>query len=139
LRPLEFVVGDEAAIVEQLADVDVLVSMGFSATMAEVAPLLRLVQVPGAGLDRIDAELQQGRWESQWAADTATPALWPELAGKKLGILGFGHIGQALARRAAAFDMRICAVRRQAQTAVPNGIALIDGTERLDDLLRQAD
>jgi phosphoglycerate dehydrogenase-like enzyme len=34
----------------------------------------------------------------------------PELAGKTLGILGFGHIGEALARRARAFDMRVCAV-----------------------------
>jgi phosphoglycerate dehydrogenase-like enzyme len=52
--PCELIVGDEAAIIPQLADVDVLVSMGFTARMAEVAPRLRLVQVPGAGLDRID-------------------------------------------------------------------------------------
>ena len=176
--PHELVVGDETAIVGQLADVDVLVSMSFSAIMAEASPRLRLVQVPGAGLDRIDraalrpgmylanayghevgiaeyilgamialtrsfgrldSALRQGRWESQWAVDAAAPALWPELAGKTLGILGFGHIGQALARRAAAFDMRVGAVRRQAQTAVPDGIAFIAGPERLDDLLRQAD
>jgi phosphoglycerate dehydrogenase-like enzyme len=176
--PHEPVVEDEAGIVGQLADVDVLVSMGFSATMAEAAPRLRLVQVPGAGLDRIDrsalrtgtylanayghevgiaeyiigamlaltrsfgrldAALRQGRWESQWAVASAAPALWPELAGKTLGILGFGHIGQALARRAAAFDMRICAVRRQVQIAVPDGMACIAGPERLDELLRQAD
>jgi len=35
--------------------------------------------------------------------------------------------------------MRVGAVRRQAQTAVPDGIAFIAGPERLDDLLRQAD
>jgi phosphoglycerate dehydrogenase-like enzyme len=67
------------------------------------------------------------------------PALWPELAGKTLGILGFGHIGQALARRAAAFEMQVCAVRRQAQTEPPGGVAFIGGPERLDDVLRQAD
>src|SRR6202035_4902262 len=50
----EFAVDDETGIVAQLADVDVLVSMGFTARMAEAAPRLRLVQVPGAGLDRID-------------------------------------------------------------------------------------
>ncbi|MGH6681113.1 MAG: hypothetical protein ACREDL_19795 [Bradyrhizobium sp.] len=48
------IVDDEAGIIPRLADVDVLVSMGFSAHMAEAAPRLRLVQVPGAGLDRID-------------------------------------------------------------------------------------
>jgi len=177
-RPCEVIVGDEAAIIPQLADVDVLVSMGFSARMAEAAPRLRLVQVPGAGLDRIDrgalrpgthlanaygheagiaeyiigamialtrqfgrldASLRQGHWESQWAIGAPAPPLWPELSGKTLGILGFGHIGQALARRAAAFDMKVCAVRRQPQAEAPPGVSFIAGPERLDDVLRQAD
>lgn len=176
--PCEVLVDDEAGIVPRLADVDVLVSMGFSARMAEAAPRLRLVQVPGAGLDRIDrgalrpgtrlanaygheagiaeysigamialtrsfahldARLRQGQWESQWAIGMAAPPLWPELAGKTLGILGFGHIGQALARRAAAFDMRVCAIRRRAQPDAPSGIWFIGGPERLDEVLGQAD
>jgi phosphoglycerate dehydrogenase-like enzyme len=172
------IIGDEVAIIPQLADVDVLVSMGFTARMAEAAPRLRLVQVPGAGLDRIDrgalrpgtqlanaygheagiaeyiigamialtrsfsrldASLRRGQWESQWAIGTPAPPLWPELSGKTLGILGFGHIGQALARRAAAFDMKVCAVRRQPQTDAPSGVSFIAGPEQLDDVLRQAD
>jgi phosphoglycerate dehydrogenase-like enzyme len=52
--PCDVIIGDEIAIIPQLADVDVLVSMGFTARMAEAAPRLHLVQVPGAGLDRID-------------------------------------------------------------------------------------
>lgn len=52
--PCAVLVDDEAGIVSQMADVDVLISMGFSARMAEAAPRLRPVQVPGAGLDRID-------------------------------------------------------------------------------------
>ena len=169
---------DETAIVAHLHDADVLVSMSFSASMAEAAPRLRLVQVPGAGLDRIDrsalrpgmhlanaygheagiaeyiigamialtrsfarldAGLRQGQWESQWAIGAAAPPLWPELAGRTLGILGFGHIGQALARRAAAFDMRVCAVRRHAQPDVPDRVAFIAGPERIDDVLQQSD
>jgi phosphoglycerate dehydrogenase-like enzyme len=55
--PCEIVVGDEGAIVTQLADVDVLVSVGFTAAMAAAAPKLRLLQVPGAGLDRIEPPL----------------------------------------------------------------------------------
>ena len=46
--PCEVVVDDEDGIVARLSDVDVLVSMGFSAVMAKAAPRLRLVQVPGA-------------------------------------------------------------------------------------------
>jgi phosphoglycerate dehydrogenase-like enzyme len=176
--PCEVIVDDETGIIPRLADVDVLVSMGFSTHMAEAAPRLRLVQVPGAGLDRIDrgalrrdtrlanayghevgiaeyiigamialtrsfgrldARLRQRQWDSQWAVGMPAPPLWPELAGKTLGILGFGHIGQALARRAAAFDMQVCAVRRQAQTEPPSGISFVGGPERLDDVLRQAD
>jgi phosphoglycerate dehydrogenase-like enzyme len=170
--------GDETAILPRLADADVLVSMGFTAAMAEAAPRLRLVQVPGAGLDRIDrgamrpslrlanaygheagiaeyimgamlgltrsfgsldASLRKGRWDSQWAIGTPMPPPSPELAGKTLGILGFGHIGEALARRAAAFDMQVCAVRRQAQADIPAGVSFIGGPERLDEVLRQAD
>ena len=176
--PCEVMLGDEAALVPQLAKVDVLVSMGFSARMAEAAPRLRLVQVPGAGLDqidrgalrpgtrlanaygheasiaeyvigamvaltrsfgRLDARLRKGHWESQWAVGTAAPPLWPELAGKTLGILGLGHIGQALARRATAFDMRVCAVRRQAKADAPSGLLFVSGPERLDEVLRVAD
>jgi phosphoglycerate dehydrogenase-like enzyme len=177
-EPCEVIAGDEVDIVSSLIDVDVLVSMAFTARMAEAAPRLRLMQVPGAGLDRIDrgalrpgtylanayghetgiaeyiigamialtrsfrrldASLRQGRWDSQWALGAPAPPVWPELAGKTLGILGFGHIGQALARRAAAFDMRVCAVRRQAQADVPPGVVFIGGLEHLDDVLRQAD
>ena len=176
--PCDLVVHDESGIVEQLRDTDVLVSMGFSAAMAEAAPNLRLVQVPGAGLDRIDrsslrqgvwlanaygheagiaeyifgamvsltrsfarldASLRHGRWESQWAVDTAAPRLWPELSGKTLGILGFGHIGRAVTRRATAFDMRVCAVRREAQTELPDGVDFVGGPERIDDVLAAAD
>ena len=52
--PCEVVVGDEGEILGQLADADVLVSMGFTRSMAEAGRRLRLVQVPGAGLDRVD-------------------------------------------------------------------------------------
>lgn len=176
--PCEVIVGDEDTILAHLGDADVLVSMGFSARMADAAPRLRLVQVPGAGIDRIDraalhprtwlanaygheagiaeyifgamialtrsfthldAKLRQGEWESQWAIGVEAPPLWPELAGKTLGILGFGHIGQALARRAVAFDMQVCAVRRQAQAEVPPGVSFVGGPDRLDEVLRLAD
>ena len=37
-----------------LGDIDILVSMSFTPDMAKRATRIRLVQVPGAGLDRID-------------------------------------------------------------------------------------
>jgi phosphoglycerate dehydrogenase-like enzyme len=67
------------------------------------------------------------------------PPPWPELAGKTLGILGYGRIGQALARRARAFDMEVCAIRRDVARSQADGLALLGGLEALDDVLRRAD
>ena len=46
------------------------------------------------------AALMQGRWERARFAGI-------ELAGKTLGVLGFGRIGQQVARRALALEMRV--------------------------------
>ncbi|MGG5823418.1 2-hydroxyacid dehydrogenase [Falsiroseomonas sp. HW251] len=182
VRPLlaascEAIAGDVPEILPRLVDVDVIVSMVFTPEMAAAAPRLRLVQVAGAGTDRVDraalrpgvllanafghedgiadhaigamialsrdfarldAALRQGRWESQWKVGAPAPPLWPELGGRTLGLLGFGHIGEAVARRAAAFGMRIVAIGRRARPAPP-GIAWIGGPERLEEMLREAD
>src|SRR5438477_312298 len=52
--PCDVVHGGEHEVLARLGDVDVLVSMAFTREMATAAPRLRLVQVPGAGLDRVD-------------------------------------------------------------------------------------
>lgn len=49
------------------------------------------------------AEMQSGRW-SGWAP---TAFLGGRVGGRRLGILGMGRIGQAVARRAAAFGMQV--------------------------------
>jgi D-3-phosphoglycerate dehydrogenase / 2-oxoglutarate reductase len=48
------------------------------------------------------AALKQGRWERKTYGGT-------ELAGKTLGVLGFGRIGQQVARRAAGLGMHVVA------------------------------
>jgi phosphoglycerate dehydrogenase-like enzyme len=171
-------VADEGGIVSQLSDVDVLVTLAFTREMAAAARRLKLVQVPGAGLDRIDRSalppgtalanayghetgiaeyvmgamlaltrdfsrldgaLRAGRWESQWAVGPPPPAPWPELAGKTVGILGYGRIGQGVARRARAFDMEVCAVRRDVSRSAGDGLALLGGLDVLDEVLRRSD
>jgi phosphoglycerate dehydrogenase-like enzyme len=52
--PCEFTLADESAIATRLSDADVLVTLAFTREMGDAAKRLRLVQVPGAGLDRID-------------------------------------------------------------------------------------
>jgi phosphoglycerate dehydrogenase-like enzyme len=149
--PREIVIASETDILPKLPEIDVLVTMGLTAEMGRVATRLKLVQVPGAGVDRIDrlalpagallanayahevgiaeyvigamltlarefsrldAALRKGDWQSQWAVGSAPPPVWPELAGRTIGVLGYGRIGQAIARRARAFDMQVCAIRR---------------------------
>jgi phosphoglycerate dehydrogenase-like enzyme len=174
----EVVLADESSIASRLSDVDVLVTLAFTPEMGAASKRLKLVQVPGAGLDRIDrtalppgtalanayghevgiaeyvigamlastrgfarldASLRAGRWESQWAVGTLAPPPWAELAGKTLGILGYGRIGQALAGRARAFDMEVCAIRRDVKQSIADGLAFLGGPAALDEVLRRAD
>lgn len=176
--PCEVVTGDEVGIVASLSDIDVLVSLAFTREMGAAARRLKLVQVPGAGLDRIDrsalpagawlanvyghevgiaeyvmgamlaltrefgridAALRRGVWESQWGVGAPTPPPWPELAGKTLGILGYGRIGRALARRARAFDMEVCAIRRDVTRSDAAELSFLGGPDALDQILRRAD
>jgi phosphoglycerate dehydrogenase-like enzyme len=176
--PCHVVVTDEAQIVSKLSDIDVLITLVFSREMGAAARRLKLVQVPGAGLDRIDrsalpvgarlanvyghetgiaeyvlgamlaltrefgrvdAALRRGCWESQWAVGAPPPPVWPELAGRTLGIVGYGRIGQAVAQRARAFDMEVLAIRRDTAQPDPHGIASIRGTEALDDVVARSD
>jgi phosphoglycerate dehydrogenase-like enzyme len=176
--PCDVVLENETGIVPRLSEVDVLVTLAFTREMGAAAKRLKLVQVPGAGLDRIDrsalppgaalanayghevgiaeyvigamlaltrsysrldASLRRGAWDSQWGIDGAAPPPWPELAGKTLGILGYGRIGRALARRARAFDMDVCAIRRDVARDGAEGLSLLGGPDALDEVLRRAD
>lgn len=49
-----------------------------------------------------DADTKRAGWRRQYFTGT-------ELSGKTLGLIGFGRVGQIVARRAAAFDMQVLA------------------------------
>lgn len=61
-----------------------------------------------------------------------------ELNGSTMGIIGFGAFGRTLAKRAAAFDMRVIAVDLF-PTNKPDHVSELWGLDRLDDLLRESD
>jgi phosphoglycerate dehydrogenase-like enzyme len=88
---------------------------------------------------RLGVALRKGDWQSQWAIGVAPPLVWPELAGKTIGILGYGRIGQAVARRARAFDMKICAIRRDVRRSREDGIAFLGGPESTDEVIGRSD
>lgn len=60
------------------------------------------------------------RWvrDGDWAARGAMP-LARKMSGARLGLLGMGRIGQAIAQRAASFGMRIAYHTRHARTELP--------------------
>jgi phosphoglycerate dehydrogenase-like enzyme len=74
-----------------------------SGTVAEMALLLA-----GAASRRViagDRMVREGGWGTQDMLFSGGGV--SELAGKTLGIVGYGRIGRELARRARAFDMRV--------------------------------
>lgn len=79
-------------------------------------------------------ENTQGRW-----SNNADFCYWDtelvELSGKKMGIVGFGNIGQATARIAQAFGMEVCVVTSKDASALPAGMKKME----LDELFASCD
>lgn len=74
--------------------------------------------------------------EGGWAKREPAPGLGWDLAGKTLGLIGFGRIGRAVAERARAFGMRVI----YHDTFTDPGAGWDDCQYRtLDDLLRACD
>jgi glycerate dehydrogenase len=78
--------------------------------------------------------VRKGRW-----CDAPDFCYWlhplTELAGRTLGLVGYGHIGQAIARRAVAFGMQVLCHTRTPPAAPPAGVRCCD----LDTLFRASD
>jgi lactate dehydrogenase-like 2-hydroxyacid dehydrogenase len=75
-----------------------------------------------------EADLRQGRWQGF----RVHQFLGQDVHGRTLGVVGFGRIGQAVARRAAGFGMEVLHHTRR-NTGLPGWVA------DLDVLLRAAD
>ena len=97
-----------------------------SATEHTFALLLGLAR----SLPAADASMKRGEWDRKTFVGV-------ELQGKTLGIVGLGRIGQRVASRARAFEMRVVAFDPflEPEQAKRIGVELLD----LDDLMRQSD
>lgn len=77
---------------------------------------------------------RQGKW-----SDSADFSYWDteliELDGKWMGIVGYGNIGQATARIALAFGMKVAVYTSKPQSELPEGIIKMD----LDQLFSTCD
>ncbi|WP_095151237.1 2-hydroxyacid dehydrogenase [Pseudomonas sp. Irchel s3b5] len=104
--------GYEHVDLKAAADRGITVTNGAGVNASSVADhamalLLALVR----DVPRCDAAVRRGEWPK---------IMRPSLAGKRLGILGLGAVGMAIAKRAAAgFDMSVCYHNRQHRSDVP--------------------
>ncbi|MTV25700.1 3-phosphoglycerate dehydrogenase [Nitriliruptoraceae bacterium ZYF776] len=132
----------------------------------------RLVQVPAAGLDAVDAAglhargiplascaglndvavaewcvwavldaLKQTSWADRALRDGRFEQLGHarfELAGRRVGIVGLGSIGAAVARRLAGFDVEVVHHSRRPRTAAEEATLGVRGVP-LDELVATAD
>ena len=90
-----------------------------------------------ARLCRRDRLLRTGFWEGTARREGEPHG---ELAGRTLGLLGYGTIGREVARRAAAFDMKVCAVRATPSSSSPKPpLTWVGGPDRLRELLNTSD
>lgn len=73
-----------------------------------------------------DASLRSGKWERNNFMGT-------QLAGKTLGVIGFGRIGKAVAKRALAFEMKVVAYDKFyfAETAIDGQVKMIKDFDAL--------
>ncbi len=80
-----------------------------------------------------DKFTRAGRWETWGPIDF----LGPDITGATLGIIGFGRIGQGMAKRAQGFDMRVLYFDRKRHPEAEHlyGAHFV----RLDTLLRESD
>ena len=95
-----------------------------------MAHLLNITQ----SVDYYARENRTGRW-------AASPdfCYWDnspiELAGKQMGIVGFGRTGSAVARLAGAFGMKVAAYTSKPQESLPEGVEKLS----LDELFASSD
>lgn len=70
--------------------------------------------------------------ESKWVRRVSEP-----MAGKTLGILGLGAIGQELARKAAALELRVIGTKRTVEPVAD--VDKVYAPEQIDEVLAQSD
>jgi phosphoglycerate dehydrogenase-like enzyme len=85
------------------------------------------------GLDAMVAAQRAGRWAQDDFTEVRTPVV--ELRDLRMGVLGLGGIGSAVARRALALGMSVAGARRRPGRGGPPGVRWVGG---LDDLPRLA-
>ena len=109
-----FSVGYDRIDLEELTRRDIAVTNTPGVLSAATADLtLALILATRRRVVEADALVRAAAWRSEWANGIVAE----ELTGSTLGIVGLGRIGQAVARRAQGFELRVLyAQRTRAET-----------------------
>jgi D-3-phosphoglycerate dehydrogenase len=102
-----------------------------SNSVAAAEHTLALMLALCRNVPRAHASLTGGAWERPKFKGA-------ELYGKTLGVIGFGRIGQLVAKRAQAFEMDVVAFDKFVSTERFRELG-VDGVEELSDLLARSD
>lgn len=117
------------------SDVELTNSAGLHAEpMAEHA--LAMALHFARGLDVAERARSERRWAHPELAGSGGPLR--ELAGRTLGVLGYGGVGSAVGRRAAALGMRVLGLRRRPAEPPPE-VERMFGPGGLERLLEASD
>lgn len=108
----------------------VVVNAPDASTISAAEHTMALLLAQARRIPEADASLRAGRWERKELSGV-------ELYGKTLGIVGLGRIGAQVAKRAAAFGMRIIAF--DPIVGADQAEALGAQLASLDDVLAEAD
>ena len=162
--------GTEEELVQLARDVDVIVCTRLSASVVKEAKKLKLIQKTGAGVDALPfGVISDDVFVANTSGANPVPLaegaislllalarrvvqrnkLFPgidrsrgtELRGKKVGIIGLGHIGIEIAKRLQAFEMKILALKRRKSQDLQNLMKLdfLGDPEDLDYVLTESD
>lgn len=87
-------------------------------------------------LDELEARIDAGEMTEPADAVTAAPERWGwmwmgEMYGKRVGLIGLGGIGAAVAERALAFGMSVVAIRRTSAPSPVPGVEIVGSLEHL--------
>jgi phosphoglycerate dehydrogenase-like enzyme len=162
--------GTEDELTRLAQDVEIIICTRLSATVVKGAKKLKLIQKTGAGVDALPFEvIDDNVFVANTSGANPVPLaegaislllalarrivqrnnLFPkidrqrgtELRGKKVGIIGLGHIGIEITKRLQAFEMKILALKRRKSQELKNKMNLefLGGPEDLDFVLSESD
>ena len=102
--------------------------------------VLMVVLMHATGVLRFSARFREGYWDG---TGRACGELHQEIYGKRLGLVGLGRIGQAIALRAQPLGLQVEAIRKNPRAPLPPEIeatlSAVGGPEDLCGLLARSD